>query len=64
MLETALLLTLISSVSATLGLFKGATAIATVAIVFYAIWVLGGILAVMFAKPIERFATEHGAHAI
>ena len=64
MLETALLLTLISSVAATLGLFKGAMTIATVAIVFYAIWVLGGILAVMFAKPIERFATEHGAHAI
>jgi hypothetical protein len=64
MLETALLLTLISSWSSTLGLFSAAMAIATIAIVFYAIWVLGGILAVMFAKPIERFATDHGAHAI
>lgn len=64
MLETALLFTLISSWSSTLGYFSAGMAIATIALVLYAIWALGGALAVMFHAPIERFATAHGAHAM
>jgi hypothetical protein len=64
MLETALVLSLISSLSSTFGYLSTGLTIATIAMVFYAIWAVGGVLAIMFHKPIERFATAHGAHAM
>ena len=64
MLETALVLSLISSWSSTFGYLSAGMALATIAIVFYAIWALGGVLAMMFHKPLERFASAHGAHAM
>jgi hypothetical protein len=63
MLETAVVFTLISSLSSTFGYLSVGMAIASIALIFYAIWAVGGLLAIMFHKPIERFATAHGEHA-
>lgn len=59
MLETALLFSVISSWLPVLGVLDAGQTTTTIALVFFAIWAVGGALALIFHKPIERYTLEH-----
>lgn len=59
MLETALLFSVISSWLPTLGLLDAGAATTTLTAVFAGIWAAGGIAALVFHRPIERYTLAH-----
>jgi hypothetical protein len=59
MLETALLFSVISSWLPALGLLDAGAVTTTLAVVFFGIWALGAVAALIFHKPIERYTLEH-----
>jgi hypothetical protein len=59
MLETALLFSVISSWLPPLGLLDAGAVTTTLAQVFFAIWAVGGLIALVMHKSIERNAIAH-----
>ena len=59
MLETALLFSLISSWAPTLNMLDLGTTTTTIAQVFYGLWAVGGLAALVMHKSIERNALAH-----
>jgi hypothetical protein len=63
MLETGLLFSLISSWAPSLHMLDAGNTTTTIAQVFFGLWAVGGLVALVMHKPIERNALEHHTQA-
>jgi hypothetical protein len=59
MLEIALLFSTISSWLPSLNMLDAGPTTTTIAEVFFGLWAAGGLAALVFHKPIERYTLAH-----